>query len=256
MIPAERQQRILSLIKENNGVLSINDLVRLLNVSHMTIRRDLQILEQNKLVESVTGGVRLPNQLIHDLSVQIKENFAPEEKDRIGEKAASYVQDGQCIYLDEGTTSLALAHHITDRKNLTVVTNDFDIVSFLSNNSSANIIHIGGEVRRDTRSSVGMFAYRTLSYLNMDYAFLSCSSWDLRGITTPDSDKVLVKQAAMDSSMHKVLICDSSKYNKVAVYRVSELTKLTEMITDIGLPDEAKTALVNLGIKLTLVENS
>ena len=90
MIPAQRQQRIVSLLEERGGVISINDLVDLLGVSHMTIRRDLMLLEQEKMVDSVSGGVRLHNQLIHDPTLQMKENFATEEKNRIGKEAAKY----------------------------------------------------------------------------------------------------------------------------------------------------------------------
>ncbi|MBO6258158.1 MAG: DeoR/GlpR transcriptional regulator [Succinivibrio sp.] len=253
MIPALRQKKIISLMQEHEGVMSINDLVDFLGVSHMTVRRDLQILEQNKMVISVTGGVRLPNQLIHDPSLQMKENFATDEKNRIGKDAAKYVQDGQCIYLDEGTTSLALAHYLTNRSDLTVVTNDFEILNFLMKESSAQLIHVGGVVRRKNHSSVGMFAAKTISALNMDYAFISCSSWDLRGITTPDADKVLVKEAALESSINKILICDSSKYAKVAAYRVTELTRINEIVTDKKLPDNVKNAVINMGVKLTLV---
>ncbi|HAR80472.1 MAG TPA: DeoR family transcriptional regulator [Succinivibrionaceae bacterium] len=253
MIPAQRQQRIVSLLEERGGVISINDLVDLLGVSHMTIRRDLMLLEQEKMVDSVSGGVRLHNQLIHDPTLQMKENFATEEKNRIGKEAAKYVQDGQCIYLDEGTTSLALAHYITNRLDLTVVTNDFEILQYLMKESKAQLIHVGGFVSRKTNSSTGMFAAKTIKSLNMDYAFISCSSWDLRGLTTPDPGKVAVKEAALEASINKILICDSSKYSKVAAYRVAELSRIDEIITDKKVPANVKTSVINLGVKLTLV---
>ncbi len=253
MIPAQRQQKILSLVKEHQGVMSINDLVDLLNVSHMTIRRDLQILEQNNQVQSVTGGVTLPSKLVSDPTLQMREHSAYEEKQRIGKEAAKLVQDGQCIYLDAGTTAMALAHYITNFSDLTVVTNDLEVAHFLLKESNVQLIHVGGMIRRKNNSSVGLLAAKTISALNMDYAFITCSSWDMRGITTPDPDKVSVKEAALKSSINKVLICDASKFGKIAAYSVAGLNAFDVIITNKAIPAEVKSAVTNMGVHLTLV---
>ncbi|MGS2612444.1 DeoR family transcriptional regulator [Acinetobacter baumannii] len=124
MIPIERHQRILALV-EQRGAVSINELTEILGVSHMTIRRDVSKLEEQGLLVSVSGGVRAVSRLAAEPSHLVKSTLQSEEKQAIGALAASHIAKNSCIYLDAGTTTLALARAILDRNDLQVVTNDF-----------------------------------------------------------------------------------------------------------------------------------
>lgn len=108
MIPVERRQIILEMVAEK-GIVSIAELTDRMNVSHMTIRRDLQKLEQQGAVVLVSGGVQSPGRVAHEPSHQVKTALAMTQKAAIGKLAASLVQPGSCIYLDAGTTTLALS---------------------------------------------------------------------------------------------------------------------------------------------------
>ena len=252
MLPVERRQKILNLVKKR-GVVSINDLVSLLGVSHMTVRRDLEKLEREGLVISVSGGVQISRKLSYEPSHLAKAEMAAEEKKRIGRAASALIPENVCIYMDAGTTSLALANFIAERAGLTIVTNDFAVLSFLADKGDNILIHAGGLLRPQNRSSVGMLAARTLESLSFDIAFLSASSWDSRGITTPDIDKVTVKQAVMRSSRQKILICDSTKYGQVATYVAFKLEELDMVITDRALPAAAVGILEGKGVEVRLV---
>ncbi len=252
MLPIERRQKILDCVKLR-GAVSINDLVNILAVSHMTVRRDLEKLEHEGLVVSVSGGVQISKKLSTEPSRIAKAEMAAVEKERIGRYATTIIPEGACIYLDAGTTSLALAHFLTNREDLTIVTNDFAVLNFLSDNGMNNVIHTGGQLRPQNMSAVGLLAARNIESLNFDIAFLSASSWDYRGITTPDVDKVIVKQAAVKSARRKVLICDSSKYSQVATYVAVKLSELDMMITDSALPDNAREILQSNHIEVKLV---
>ncbi|WP_058913471.1 DNA-binding transcriptional repressor YgbI [Entomohabitans teleogrylli] len=253
MIPVERRQTILDMVAER-GIVSINELTERMNVSHMTIRRDLQKLEQQGAVVLVSGGVQLPGRLAHEPSRQDKTTMAEPQKAAIGRLAASRVQPESCIYLDAGTTALALAQHLTDYEQLTVVTNDFVIANFLLDNSNCTIIHTGGTVCRENRSCVGEAAAQALRHLLIDQAFISASSWSMRGISTPAEDKVAVKRAIAAASRQRVLLCDSTKYGQVATWLALPMDAFDMVITDTGLPEGACKALAKADIPLLLAE--
>ena len=153
MIPVERRQIILEMVAEK-GIVSIAELTDRMNVSHMTIRRDLQNWSSRSRCAGV-GGVQSPGRVAHEPSHQVKTALAMTQKAAIGKLAASLVQPGSCIYLDAGTTTLAIAQHLIHMESLTVVTNDFVIADYLLDNSNCTIIHTGGAVCRENRSCVG-----------------------------------------------------------------------------------------------------
>lgn len=231
MIPIERHQRILALV-EQRGAVSINELTEILGVSHMTIRRDVSKLEEQGLLVSVSGGVRAVSRLAAEPSHLVKSTLQSEEKQAIGALAASHIAKNSCIYLDAGTTTLALARAILDRNDLQVVTNDFEITQLLIDASQCGVIHTGGTLCRENRSCVGESAARTLRHLAIDTAFISASGWDSRGIFTPDENKVTVKETVSQVSARSILLCDSSKYNQVATFMALPLTRFTTIITD------------------------
>lgn len=252
MIPIARHEIILKVLDESPYV-SIAELTRLLKVSHMTVRRDLQKLEEDGLVIQVTGGVKAARRLHIEPSHSEKETLAGDEKRRIGEAAAKMIPQRACIYLDAGTTSLALCRNLKDRDDLTIISNDLVVMHFLATNSKNTLIMTGGLVRSENLSTVGHLAAETLKELSCDIAFLSASSFDLRGITTPDPDKVPVKQTAAASAGRRVLISDSSKYGQFATYIAVPLKEINTIISDSSLSENGQKGLQKSGVELILV---
>lgn len=253
MIPTERQRAIIALLGSEK-VISFNKLAAELAVSHMTIRRDIARLEEQGKVISVSGGAQLTETLSHEPSHNTKRSLHHEAKVAIGRKAAELITEGACVYLDAGTTTLEIAHHISQRDDLLVVTNDFVITSFLMNNSGCEIYHTGGRVDRQNKSCVGDKTARMLQSINIDLAFVSTSSWDQRGITTPSEDKVLVKQAIVDSAYRSVLVSDSSKYGRVATFNAVTLDRFGSIISDSSLSEVNSADVQKRGITLLLAE--
>lgn len=239
MIPIERHQQILALVADR-GVVSIAELTERLGVSHMTIRRDVQKLEEQGAVLSVSGGVRSADRLAAEPSHLTKSALYNEEKRAIGRTAARQIPRNSCIYLDAGTTTLALAREVVDREDLLVVTNDFMVANLLMEASQCRVIHTGGTVCRENRSCVGESAARSLRHLAIDIAFISASCWGPRGLFTPDEDKVMVKQAVSEVSSKRVLLSDSSKYNRIATFLALPLESFDRVVTDTHLSESAR----------------
>ncbi|MEE3609495.1 DeoR/GlpR family DNA-binding transcription regulator [Avibacterium paragallinarum] len=251
MIPAERQKQLLNLIRQHH-IISIMQLVELLGVSHMTVRRDIQKLEQEGRVVSVSGGVKLLEHLSDELTHNAKSLLSTLQKEKIGAFAAQSIPQNTTIYLDAGTTTLEIAHRIVDREDLLVVTNDFIIADYLMKNGQCRLIHCGGTVNKANYSSVGELAAQLLRQLSIDIAFISTSSWNLKGLTTPDESKLPVKRAILQSSQKKVLVSDSSKYGKSATFHICALEQFDSIICDKDLLDNAQTAIRERKIELIL----
>lgn len=249
MIPAERQRTILSLLSHQQ-VISITELVEQLNVSHMTIRRDIMKLESSGKVISVSGGVQLAQSLHSELSHDAKAEQHANEKALIGNIAAALIPHQATVYLDAGTTSLEVAHQIASRKDILVITNDFAVTNYLISFGKCEIYHTGGKVDRENHSSIGVKVAEFLSDMNIDIAFVSTSSWNLKGLSTPSEDKVSVKQAITRSAKASYLISDSSKYGRVASFHALDLGRLDGVITDAHLPDWVEQEITDKGLRI------
>lgn len=252
MIPAERQKLLLNLINQKD-VVSITQLVESLNVSHMTIRRDIQKLEEMGKVVSISGGVKMQEHLSVEPTHQDKSLLFHTQKKQIGKFAAQQIPTNTTIYLDAGTTTLEIAYRLIERDDLLVVTNDFSIAHFLMTNGQCELIHIGGTVNKLNHSSVGELAGQFLRQLSIDIAFVSTSSWTLKGLTTPDENKLPVKKALLDASNQRILVSDSSKYGKVATFHICPLTRFDRIICDKNLVEPVQQAIKELNVELITV---
>ncbi|PHM73359.1 DeoR/GlpR family DNA-binding transcription regulator [Xenorhabdus kozodoii] len=253
MNPSERRDFIYFYLHEHRAV-SISTLVKLISVSHMTVRRDIRILEEEGKVISIAGGIQLNDALRQELPWNEKALIHHRHKRAIGKYAASLVEDGQVVYLDAGTTTFEMAQVLAERFNLTIITNDFSITQHLMNKPQLNLFHTGGQVDKRNYSCVGNSAAMVLRTLNVDIAFISTSSWDLEhGISTPHEEKVLVKQALFEIARRKVLVSDSSKYGKYGMFRVCPLSCLNDIVCDGQLPMSVQQQLKELNMDLHIV---
>lgn len=243
LIPDQRRQKILRLL-ERHHVLSVHQLTELLGVSHMTVRRDISELEQIGAAAPVAGGVRYLGALSTEPSFDVKTHVDEPQKAAIAEAAARFLRDDGVFYLDAGTTTAALIPALREHRGVTVVTNDLPIATALTGDTSVDVVVLGGRLDHANRSMVGPLAAATVRHLAIDVAFISATSWDLqRGVTTPDPEKVVVKQAALEASTKAVLLAASSKYATYSMYRVTPLTRFAAAITDEGLSADDAEAL-------------
>jgi len=254
MIPDQRREQILRQLRKHQ-VLSVHQLTEIFDCSHMTVRRDISVLEQEGRAYSVPGGVRIASQLHSEPSHQSKAVAEQPQKQAMAVLAAGLLRDDMTVYLDAGTSTLEIVPHIAALSGMTVVTNDFGIVHALAEAVHVDVIHTGGLLDHPNRSCVGGLAVATLRQLATDIAFMSTSSWDLqRGITTPSALKVEVKQVAMQAASQRVLITSSSKYGTFGMYKIAGLEQFDVVISDSELTEVAAEAIRKLGVEVLLAE--
>ncbi|WP_224387345.1 DeoR/GlpR family DNA-binding transcription regulator [Pseudonocardia sp. ICBG1293] len=254
MIPDQRRERLLTELR-GAGVLSVRELVELLGVSHMTVRRDIATLEAEGRVSSVPGGVRSVERLHSEPTYRAKVSVRPQEKRAIAREAVRLIGDDQVVYLDAGTTIGQVATLLWGHTRLTVVTNDLTTAVLLSDHPGLELYHLGGRVDRGNRSTVGERTARAVRELNIDVALISSSSWDdVRGSTTPVEAKVPVKQAAMASAERSYLVSGSDKFGAVSTFRVAGLADFDAVVTDSGLPAGAAARLREQGVTVRAAE--
>lgn len=252
LIPDQRREKLMRMLRRE-PVLSVAQLTEMLGVSHMTVRRDIAVLEREGRAYSVPGGVRHASSMREEPAFATKAVTDRAEKAAIAHLANSLLDDGMAVYLDAGTTTGALVPAIRERSGITVVTNDYVIVEGLTGAMNVDVIHTGGRLDHTNRSAVGRLAARTLRQLNTDLAFISTSSWDLsRGVTTPSEAKVEVKLAAMEGASESVLLATSRKFGTFGMYDVAPLRRFDRIITDDGLQEAAADGVRDLGVELDL----
>jgi len=249
----ERRQHILSLI-QNEGRVLVGDLSRNLGISQITIRKDLEYLQSKGLVQRTHGGaLRIQSSALFDPSLQEKQKQHSQEKQRIAEAAAKMVEDSQCVMLDSGTTTTAIAHELRRFSQLTVITNAVNIAAELAS-TNLEVILIGGSLRKNSFSLVGPLAEDVLEEMHADILFLGVDGFDPEvGLTTPNFLESRVNRAMVKASRRVVAVCDSTKFNRRSLSRIVPPSAVHCVITDRGLSNETAEALRAQNIEVVLV---
>jgi DeoR family fructose operon transcriptional repressor len=249
----ERQQKIVELLHQSQK-MTVSDLCTTFNVSPSTIRNDLQDLENRGLLKRTHGGAIL------NLKTKFEPNFSQkqvdhfEEKQAIGKYAADLIEEGDTVILDTGTSIFEIAKNLKGRKNITVVTNDIGIASFLEQNSELDIILVGGTLRRGLHCTVGPIATENLHNLIVDKAFLGTNGISLKnGLMTPEINTAEVKKVMAKIASEIYLICDSSKFGHNGFIKVLPITSIDHIITDSNISPEIAENMRNAGIDFEIV---
>lgn len=253
MLIEERRQHILA-IAQSEGRVRVRDLSKALGISQITIRKDLDHLQAKGLLQRSHGGA-LPAQpgALFDPSLQEKEKSHHGEKERIGAAAAELVKEGQCVMLDSGTTTTAVAHALRRFSYLTVITNAVNIAAELTN-TNFEVILTGGILRKNSFSLVGPLAEDMLGEMHADILFLGVDGFDLEiGLTTPNLLESRVNRAMVNGATTVVTVCDSTKFNRRSLSRIVPSTAIHHVITDKNLSKSVLENLQSLNIEVTLV---
>jgi len=252
MISEERHQIILGLL-DSHGSVTVADLVARFNVSEMTVRRDLDALERKGLLRRVHGGAVSTRGRNYEPPFLSRSAKHRAEKERIGQVAASLVNNGDSIILDVGTTTLEVARHLADRRNLTIITPSFHIASPLAEQPGIRLILTGGILRPGELSLVGNLAERAFQDFFVDKLFLGIGGIDFgAGLTEFNLEDALVKKAMLRSAKEIIVVADASKFGQVAFAAVAPLNVVSRIVTDASLDPVTRTRLQAENIEFIL----
>lgn len=249
---AEERQKNISIILNRDGSIKVNELSEYFNVSEATIRRDLQEMEEKRLLKRTHGGAVKIDITNFEPSFVDKKDERQNEKLAIGKTAASMIKDGDTIILDSGTTTLQIAKNITAR-NVTVITNSIDIAEELSNNKELEIIVTGGTLRFKTRAMVGHICEEAFKYFRVDKAFIGANGISaIEGITTPNFTEAQTKKSMIKSANKVIIVADSSKIQNVCLSVICSIGDVTSIITSGSMPQEIEDEFKDKGIDVVI----
>lgn len=232
MFALERREKIYDYILQNGNV-TVLELSKKLDVSEVTIRKDLSFLENQELIDRTFGGAMVKSPIIKEQSYLEKEKCMINEKYLIGKKASEFVKPNSTIILDAGTTVMEMAKCIKNIHDLKVITSDLKIALFLSNFSNIEVTLLGGKVSMKSKECIGIETCNTAEKYNVDSCFLGCDALDInRGFMTTNVEKMHLKRIFMNISEKSFLLASSDKYGKKSMVKVSDFGKLTGIIID------------------------
>jgi DeoR family fructose operon transcriptional repressor len=250
MFAEERKHMIVDIINREVKT-TVAELCERFSVSPATIRNDLRELEFAGLLKRTHGGAISNRKASFELNSYQKEVENIDKKTAIGRAAAQYVQDGDVIAVDTGTTMFEFVKAIAADKNIKVVTNDLQIAVYLERFSDIDTILAGGMVRRNFHSTVGPVAVEAIKGFNVDRSFMAANGvHPARGITAPNIDQAQVKEALVAAADEVILLADSSKLGKASFVKFAELAQVDLLITDSGISAETLSELEQMGINV------
>lgn len=218
ILKSERKRLIEERIAQDS-VVSLEELVKLLDTSESTVRRDLDELEAEHKLRRIHGGAERIQPLQEELTNQQKSIKNVQAKQKIAEAAANLLDDGDVIFIDAGTTTELLLDRLGE-KDITVVTNSIHHAVKLVDKNIKTII-IGGDVKSSTDACVGPFALQQIAELNFDKAFIGMNGIDEHYLTTPDMAEAAVKRQIIQNSRMTYVLADASKLGQVSFVKVA-----------------------------------
>jgi DeoR family transcriptional regulator of aga operon len=232
--PVNRKQRLNAIVAAvvSRGSLDSETLADEFEVSLATIRRDLDLLERQRLVSRTLGGVRM-HSAFNDLPLSLKNTQDLAEKRRIAVRALDFLDGARVIGLTGGTTLTEFARGLVDREGLTVVTNALNVATDLLANPSLRVFAAGGEIRSSSQEAVGPSAEAFLSGYNLDVAFVGVDGVDARaGCTNYDPAGARVNSVMVERARRVVVLADASKLGRVALAQVCRMSQVDVLVTD------------------------
>ncbi|MEH7385256.1 DeoR/GlpR family DNA-binding transcription regulator [Bacillus sp. JJ1521] len=253
MLQEERHSQILTQLEENN-IIRISELSERLGVTKQTIRRDLAELEKTGLIKKVHGGALL-NKTNIEPSYSKRVSTSVNEKERIADIAAGFVEDGDAIFLDVGTTTLMMAKRLKERKNLTVITNFLLIAIELANAPGVKVILSGGELRGEELSLSGPISNKSVQDIFIDKAFIGVGGLSLdSGFTDYHLGESEIRRIMIKHSKRSYALADHSKMDIIAIYKTVDIHEIDTLITNKETSKSLIEKLYEIGMEVIVAD--
>lgn len=250
---AERHKYILDSL-HRNGFITVSDIAKELDVTPVTVRKDLKYLEEKKLLYRTHGSASPVNPHASDVNLQVKEKKNINEKKRIAEAACTLIEENDSIIIGAGSTVQVFAEALNPASRLTVVTASLKTSILLTPLDHIEVIQLAGIVRKNSFSVVGDFATRIFDMLTCSKLFLGVDGIDFEyGVTNSNIEEAILNKKMMEASLQTIILTDSSKFSKRGFGKICDLDQIDVIITDSGIPDGTAKRLEELGVELIVV---
>lgn len=245
----KRQQRILQLLQENHE-MSVEDLSKELEVSEITIRRDLQQFEDQGVIERFYGGARyLAGKIKQENVEQIQYNSM---KKNIARRAAGLVRDHDMVFINSGSTAFLLLNFLADA-NVTILTNNGRSI-FKKPSTKASVVISGGEIFEQKKSLVGDFAINSFSKSRADICFLGVGGISKNGISTYALPETAVNRVILERTTgHRIIVTEGFKVGRDSNFHTADCNMITHLITDHTAGAETVAYLKSIGVKVLFI---
>lgn len=252
MYAEERRERIAELTRDEGRVV-VADLADHFDVTRETVRRDLDELEAAGVLRRVHGGAIATDRVRIEAGVAERAKRMAAQKSAIAKRAVDLLPRGGTVFLDAGTTTLAVAEAIPESVELTVVTNSLAVAQALGRRPNLEVRLIGGRLRTRTEAVVGDWALRTLDVLSFDLTIAATNGVSIdRGLTTPDPEEAAVKRAAITAGQRVALVADHTKIGDEYFTVFATLDQIDLLVTDADIDDEDVTVFGEAGVEVVL----
>ncbi|HGD2267797.1 TPA: DeoR/GlpR family DNA-binding transcription regulator [Streptococcus agalactiae] len=242
MLKRERLQKIIEKVNIN-GIVTVNEIMEELDVSDMTVRRDLDELDKAGLLIRIHGGAQKvnasPTPQNYEKSNTEKYDIQTNEKLEIAQFAKQFINDGETIFIGPGTPLEKLATQLLDFK-IRIVTNSLPVFNILNQSSTLDLILVGGEYREITGAFVGSVTINSIKSLNFSKAFVSSNGVFEKSIATYDEGEGEIQRIALNNSFEKFLLVDSQKFGKYDFYTFYQLDDIDFVLTDHNIDNVVK----------------
>ncbi len=251
---AERREDIVRLIRQARHV-RVEELADRFHVSTVTIRSDLNYLNDKGLIIRSRGGAAIADVFVQRLPLQDKAGANTGKKQIIGKAAANLINNGDSIILDSGTTNQQIARYLQEKQNLVVMTNDLNVANELADIPDISLMMTGGTLQQASRSFYGQQAEESLQNFHFNKLFLSVDSFDLKAGLTSYFDR----EASLNRTMCRVaseiiLVTDSSKFGKKSCHLILPFARFHTLVTDSDIPDQYLCNLQEQGIRVIIAD--
>ena len=251
---SERRKFILDHIAKD-GFVKVSKLAESLGVTQATIRKDLNYLEMQGVLQRAHGSAHTQSQHAIDLSLNTKRLINFEAKQKIAEKAVSLIKNDESILVASGSTITVFAENLKPKGRLNVVSISVNISAHLGDIPGITVMQVGGILYGNTLSVLGAEASKTIENLYCSKAFFGVDGIDMEyGLTCGTGEEASITQKMMQSSQTTIVLTDSSKFGKRGFARICEIGDIDILITDSGLPMDIRQTIENMGVKLLIAE--
>jgi DeoR/GlpR family transcriptional regulator of sugar metabolism len=245
---------MICALLDSNAELSVSDIAARLGTSEVTIRKDLNVLSRNGLVERGHGVVRLVPNTGGRYSLQKEMSVNMRLKEQIAAAAVDLVREGEAVFLGPGSTCGTIMKKLVKKSNIVIITNAVNFEPLLENMSNSRIIFLGGEYSFLQGAVMGIISLDTLDALNITKFFLGANAVSAEdGLTSENLNDTGFIRMMTERAKEVIAVVDHTKFGKSAAIKLTPINKVNKIITDMGLDEHQRELIRRQGVELILV---